>query len=210
MTEQKAWELLSLVDQIYKWGVTEHRDLVISHLKEWLQYSSEIYARRAEVLKSLPGFYRGQDGRIFWQLPQWGEVSWAKHFRAARRAELQSMTQAYTVDAYIARFGPHPAGHYRFLLDFLDSCRQNGQEMEYFPWLPDGPEPQEDELNGEKEHFARDLENIYGEPFQQCLKLSAKSEPTRAPSRAKRPRDQAGKINKRRKKQKGYPILGNT
>ena len=209
MTEQKAWELLSLVDQIHEWGVTEHRDLVISHLEEWHEYCSISYARRAQALSNLPGFYQGRNERILWMIPKWAELSWAKHLPSAKRAQLQSMVLAYVVDAYMERFGPYPAGHYRFLLDFRDSCRRNGKQVEFFSRSPDGLEPQEDELNGDAARSAGKEEDVSSEPLQKCLKLpigEARSAPTRLQSRVKRPRDEAGKVNKRRKKQKDYPI----
>jgi hypothetical protein len=48
VTERTAWELLSLVDQIHLWGVTDHRDFVIQHLKPWHEYAETCYARNAD------------------------------------------------------------------------------------------------------------------------------------------------------------------
>lgn len=50
MTKRKAWELLSLVDQIHSWGVTEHRDFVIQHLKAWHAFGSLCYANDSQFL----------------------------------------------------------------------------------------------------------------------------------------------------------------
>ncbi|KJK63935.1 hypothetical protein P875_00064605 [Aspergillus parasiticus SU-1] len=49
-TKRKAWELLSLVDQIHSWGVTEHRDFVIQHLKAWHNFGRMCYANDSKFL----------------------------------------------------------------------------------------------------------------------------------------------------------------
>ena len=50
MTKRKAWELLSLVDQIHSWGVTEHRDSVIQNLKAWHAFGRLCYANDSQFL----------------------------------------------------------------------------------------------------------------------------------------------------------------
>ncbi|KAJ5167275.1 uncharacterized protein N7482_006056 [Penicillium canariense] len=50
VTKRKAWELLSLVDQIHSWGVTDHRDFVIRHLKAWHAFGRLCYISDAEFL----------------------------------------------------------------------------------------------------------------------------------------------------------------
>lgn len=50
MTKRKAWELLSLVDQIHSWGVTEHRDSVIQHLQAWHAFGRLCYANDSQFL----------------------------------------------------------------------------------------------------------------------------------------------------------------
>ncbi|KAJ6142839.1 hypothetical protein N7471_002292 [Penicillium samsonianum] len=50
VTKRKAWELLSLVDQIHSWGVTEHRDSVIQHLKAWHAFGRLCYANDSQFL----------------------------------------------------------------------------------------------------------------------------------------------------------------
>ncbi|KAF4429436.1 light induced alcohol dehydrogenase Bli-4 [Fusarium acutatum] len=42
-TERRAWELLSLIDQIHLWGVTVFRDFVIRHLKPWHEFAKRCY-----------------------------------------------------------------------------------------------------------------------------------------------------------------------
>ena len=55
MTKRKAWELLSLVDQIHSWGVTEHRDFVIQHLKAWHAFGKLCYANDFQYLEKQLG-----------------------------------------------------------------------------------------------------------------------------------------------------------
>ena len=43
--ERKAWELLSLIDQIHLWGVTTHREYVLRHLKLWHKYCKQVWAK---------------------------------------------------------------------------------------------------------------------------------------------------------------------
>ncbi|KAF1808088.1 hypothetical protein P152DRAFT_371413, partial [Eremomyces bilateralis CBS 781.70] len=38
VTEMKAWELLSIVDQIHNWAISEHRAFVLGHLKSWQKF----------------------------------------------------------------------------------------------------------------------------------------------------------------------------
>ncbi|OJJ78665.1 uncharacterized protein ASPGLDRAFT_1198086 [Aspergillus glaucus CBS 516.65] len=44
VTMRKAWELLSLVDQIHLWGVTYFRSSIIQCLKQWHEFSRMCYA----------------------------------------------------------------------------------------------------------------------------------------------------------------------
>ncbi|KAI1326130.1 hypothetical protein F5Y16DRAFT_422050 [Xylariaceae sp. FL0255] len=48
--ERYAWELLYLVDQIHKWGVTEFRDFVIRHLKPWHEYAKKCYVSDVDII----------------------------------------------------------------------------------------------------------------------------------------------------------------
>ena len=43
INEKTAWELLSLVDQIHLWAVTEFRTFVLEHLRPWLKFCEENY-----------------------------------------------------------------------------------------------------------------------------------------------------------------------
>ncbi|KAK4038456.1 hypothetical protein C8A01DRAFT_47917 [Parachaetomium inaequale] len=73
VTERKAWELLSLVDQIHLWGVAHHRDFVIRHLKPWHEFARRCYAHDAAwVLESVEGAGSSTDpktGKRLWRIP---------------------------------------------------------------------------------------------------------------------------------------------
>jgi hypothetical protein len=43
INERTAWELLSLVDQIHLWAITEFRAFILEHLRPWHKFSEENY-----------------------------------------------------------------------------------------------------------------------------------------------------------------------
>ncbi|EXL93051.1 hypothetical protein FOIG_13938 [Fusarium odoratissimum NRRL 54006] len=51
-TERRAWELLSLIDQIHLWGVTVFRDFVIRHLKPWHEFGKRCYVNDIDFTTS--------------------------------------------------------------------------------------------------------------------------------------------------------------
>ncbi|KAK4041587.1 hypothetical protein C8A01DRAFT_45244 [Parachaetomium inaequale] len=73
VTEKKAWELLSLVDQIHLWGVTDHREFVIRHLKPWHRYAERCYARDVEHMLGYvdtAGWLNPKTHARQWSVPQ--------------------------------------------------------------------------------------------------------------------------------------------
>ncbi|KAM7204868.1 hypothetical protein V8F33_001457 [Rhypophila sp. PSN 637] len=78
VTERKAWELLSLVDQIHDWGVTHFRDRVIRHLRPWHEFSDARYKKHAELLRDLPEPYIDEKTKeVIWQLYTLELPAWA-------------------------------------------------------------------------------------------------------------------------------------
>ncbi|KAH1524301.1 hypothetical protein KXX29_003248 [Aspergillus fumigatus] len=79
VTIRKAWELLSLVDQIHLWGATDFRNSIIQYLKPWHEFSRRAYANDVEFVVSkvrTPKIMR--DGKEYicipaacLQLPDW-------------------------------------------------------------------------------------------------------------------------------------------
>lgn len=133
MTEQKAWELLSLIDQIHIWGVTEHRDLVIDLLKEWHDYCWETYTEIAEVFRYWPDISKGSDGRVHWQFPIHRLPSWVEHLKPSRREKIQAQANACLLGMYISNFRPHPAGHIQELFVLMERFKRHGEGVEHWP-----------------------------------------------------------------------------
>ncbi|KAG2026542.1 hypothetical protein GB937_001322 [Aspergillus fischeri] len=52
VTIRKAWELLSLVDQIHLWGATDFRNSIIQHLKQWHEFGRRSYANDVDFVVS--------------------------------------------------------------------------------------------------------------------------------------------------------------
>ncbi|KAH8777841.1 hypothetical protein F5883DRAFT_696769 [Diaporthe sp. PMI_573] len=52
-TERRAWELLSLVDQIHLWGVTDFRDSIMRHLKPWHDFAKKCYINDIDFMEHL-------------------------------------------------------------------------------------------------------------------------------------------------------------
>ncbi|ENH69415.1 hypothetical protein FOC1_g10011767 [Fusarium oxysporum f. sp. cubense race 1] len=82
-TERRAWELLSLIDQIHLWGVTVFRDFVIRHLKPWHEFGKRCYVNDIDFTTS------SSDKRIrifdesvrYWFPRPCNELAeWTKHF----------------------------------------------------------------------------------------------------------------------------------
>jgi hypothetical protein len=75
VAERKAWELLSLIDQIHLWGVTDHREFVIRYLKPWHEFVEECYARDVDqtlehVTVDTGGTLSPKTGSRKWVVPQ--------------------------------------------------------------------------------------------------------------------------------------------
>ena len=131
MTEQKAWELLSLIDQIHIWGVTEHRDFVKTLLREWHDYCSDTYEEHVKILGPImPGLSILPDGRYHLQIPIYKLPSWVDHLTPARCKKVQAKATAQFLKAYITNFRPHPAGHIEALFSLVKRFELDGEGLE--------------------------------------------------------------------------------
>ncbi|KAH7396561.1 hypothetical protein DE146DRAFT_657073 [Phaeosphaeria sp. MPI-PUGE-AT-0046c] len=81
--ERKAWELLSLVDQIHEWGATTFRDYVIRHLKSWHEYCHELRVADAIRTRAILGKNATSGQFLVFDTPEW-----AKDFGMDFRTEL--------------------------------------------------------------------------------------------------------------------------
>lgn len=98
VTERKAWELISLIDQIHLWGVTDHRDFVIQHLKPWHAFAEECYARDVENTLGYVDTSGCLDSKT--ESQQWTVPSmcvrlpeWTQHFTDAFSARQKHMNE---------------------------------------------------------------------------------------------------------------------
>ncbi|GFF96763.1 hypothetical protein IFM47457_11049 [Aspergillus lentulus] len=111
---RKAWELLSLVDQIHLWGATDFRNSIIQYLKQWHEFGRRCWANDVDFLFSeLKTDRVTQDGKGYCcipaaslQLPDWAnrlsEEICGKllervgfHFREAYQRDLSALSDQW-------------------------------------------------------------------------------------------------------------------
>jgi hypothetical protein len=104
VTERKAWELLSLVDQIHLWGVTDFRDFVIRHLKPWHEFCKKCYVNDVDFMAMKPeaGNRTLNDGRVVCITPTSCLVlpEWAKYVTEDTRLKLRNRAAFHMWEAY--------------------------------------------------------------------------------------------------------------
>ena len=113
VTERKAWELLSLMDQIHLWGVTDHRDFVIRHLKPWHDFAEKCYAHDVEQLLGCvdtAGKFDPKTGMHGWRIPERYILlpEWIRHLTkdfAARRKHVNQRAAFHVKEAFVAHQG---------------------------------------------------------------------------------------------------------
>lgn len=85
--EKKAWELLSLLDQIHLWAITEFRTFIIDHLEPWHKFCDENYLLDWDSVYD-SGQQRKRkrtcDDRRDFPLP-----SWTNHLSATNRQKVK-------------------------------------------------------------------------------------------------------------------------
>ncbi|KAH6879556.1 hypothetical protein B0T10DRAFT_520192 [Thelonectria olida] len=101
-TERRAWELLSLVDQIHLWGATDFRDFVIRHLKPWHEFGKKCYVNDVKFISPWTKTSVTEDTHHFTapdacvQLPEW-----TKHFQEEARLKLKDTAGFHLLQAHI-------------------------------------------------------------------------------------------------------------
>lgn len=103
MTERKAWELLSLVDQIHLWGVTDFRNFVIQHLKPWHDFRKNCNINDVNFMATNPSAGNvAVNGAVFCKMPSSCLVlpEWTKYVPEDTRLKLQKRVTFHMWQAY--------------------------------------------------------------------------------------------------------------
>lgn len=107
MTMRKAWELLSLVDQIHLWGVTDFRSSITQYLKQWHEFSRMCYANDVMFLiKMLKTDRFTQDGKEYLSIPKASLqlADWVEHVTEETREKLQKRAMFHFRESYQREF----------------------------------------------------------------------------------------------------------
>jgi hypothetical protein len=129
VSTRKAWELLSLVDQIHLWGATDFRNSIIKYLKQWHEFGRRCYANDVDFLFSKLKTDRVPQDRKGYccvpaaslQLPDWAnrlsEEIRGKlleragfHFREAYRRDLSALSDQWPAAMKCVRGDCGPLG----------------------------------------------------------------------------------------------------
>ena len=85
--ERKAWELLSLLDQIHLWAITEFRTFIIDHLEPWHKFCDKNY------LLDWDSVYDSGEQRKRMRtcddIRDFALPSWTKHLSATNRQKVK-------------------------------------------------------------------------------------------------------------------------
>ncbi len=95
--ERSAWELLSLVDQIHLWAITEFRTFVTKHLKSWHMFCDENYLldwKSVYDVKPELKHARGAEDGTGLPLP-----GWAKLLNESAQQKVQARAQKSLAEA---------------------------------------------------------------------------------------------------------------
>ncbi|EIT80897.1 hypothetical protein Ao3042_02615 [Aspergillus oryzae 3.042] len=98
VTQRKAWELLSLVDQIHLWGVTDFRNSIINRLNDWHEFGRRCYANDVKFMFRKVGADRfTRDGKEYRPIPGvcLQLADWAKHLSEEARDKLRERVISY-------------------------------------------------------------------------------------------------------------------
>jgi hypothetical protein len=125
VTEQKAWELLSIVDQIHMWGATDFRNFVIQHLKPWHEFCRKCYDSDVDfsLRVTKPGSVDA-NGLTIHKFPETllQSAEWTKHFPEETRKRLELKVAFHLREAMINYPTADGGGYVPFLGCGLEDC----------------------------------------------------------------------------------------
>ncbi|KAE8361904.1 hypothetical protein BDV27DRAFT_147442 [Aspergillus caelatus] len=103
VTPRKAWEFLSLVDQIHLWGVTDFRNSIINRLNDWHEFRGGCYANDVACMFREVGTDRlTHDGKVYRGMPEacLQLADWAKHLSEEARSKLRERVISHFQQAH--------------------------------------------------------------------------------------------------------------
>ncbi|KAF4946264.1 hypothetical protein FSARC_14238 [Fusarium sarcochroum] len=116
-TERRAWELLSLIDQIHLWGATDFRDFVIRHLKPWHEFCKACYINDVDFACTAPETsttFRENNHQFKTAGPVVQLPGWAKHLQEETRLKLEDSLGFHLFQALIKYRAPNQPKSDRF------------------------------------------------------------------------------------------------
>jgi hypothetical protein len=120
---EKAWELLSYVDQIHVWGVTCFRNFVIQHLKSWHAYGEECYENDAVSMGALRHTGRTVKDAI---TPFQGILlplpKWTSYFTEEAKKKFKAISFAHRGEAFTRYWGRLSRPFSAFQYCGIDEC----------------------------------------------------------------------------------------
>ena len=159
MTIRKAWELLSLLDQIHLWGVTDFRSSIIQCLKQWHEFSRMCYANDVRFLiRVLKKDRFTHDGKEYLLLPgaSLQLADWTKHVTDEAREKLQKRAIFHFRESFRRDFPALSHSWPKSVTCLLDDC---------------GPEGNPGYLLLSKEEMAEHYREIHGQNDEQIASL---------------------------------------
>jgi hypothetical protein len=103
-TERSAWELLSFIDQIHQWGVTDFRDFVLRHLRPWNNFAKKCYLNDIAFTQSLPNTGKVmEDGKPKLVVPTscLALPEWTKHFTRKARERFKDKIANHLYETWV-------------------------------------------------------------------------------------------------------------
>ncbi|KAK6832344.1 hypothetical protein RU639_004121 [Aspergillus parasiticus] len=166
VTLRKAWELLSLVDQIHLWGVTDFRNSIINRLNDWHEFGRRCYANDVDFMFRNVGADRfTRDGKEYRGIPEacLQLADWAKHLSEEARGKLRERVISYFHQACPRDLPDLTDNWPAAIACLLDDCGPVGNPG-YPIQCKEEMAAHYREVHGEDDDVIADLERLWDEP----------------------------------------------